>query len=98
VHGLSELGDVMATYRKHEFADEPVELDGNVFESCTFRRCHLIYRGSTPPGLNHCTFDACLWEFDDAAARTVAFLRGLYYGMGEAGRQLVNDTLHRPPA
>jgi hypothetical protein len=87
----------MATYKDHQFSNEPVELDGNKFEGCTFAKCKLVYRGSTPPGLSRCRFDDCSWEFDDAAGRTVAFLRGLYHGMGDAGRRLVEETFRLPP-
>jgi hypothetical protein len=87
----------MATYKDQQFSAEPIELDGNLFERCTFSRCRLVYRGSVPPGMTGCRFDDCTWEFDDAAGRTVAFLRALYHGMGEAGRRLVEDTFKLPP-
>jgi hypothetical protein len=87
----------MATYKDQQFSGEPVEMDGSTFEGCTFTKCNLIYRGSTPPGLSGCRFEDCAWEFDDAAGRTIAFLRGLYHGMGDAGRRLVEDTFRLPP-
>ena len=62
------------------FEDSDVELDGNVFERCTFLRCRMIYRGGDFPSLTNNNFDASSLFLDDAAARTITFLGKLYHG------------------
>jgi len=83
----------MPTHDSEDFEGRTLELDGNEYFNCTFIRCRLVYRGGRPPTLQTCRFDRCSWEFEDAAGRTLEFLRGLYHGMHAAGRELVEKTL-----
>ena len=83
----------MPTHDSEDFTSRVIELDGNEYANCTFTNCRLVYRGGPVPGLVTCRFDRCAWEFQDAAARTVEFLRGLYHGMSAAGRELVDRTI-----
>ncbi|MCH9053057.1 MAG: hypothetical protein IIA72_18680 [Proteobacteria bacterium] len=63
-------------YRDDTFTGE-VELDGNEFDNCKFSGASLIYRGGTPPSLNGCHFTNIRFEFQGAAANTVAFLQAM---------------------
>jgi hypothetical protein len=72
------------------FNDATIKLDGNEYSNCNFTRCVLVYGGGELPTLNANTFTGSTWQFDDAAARTVSFLRGLYSG---GGKELVERTL-----
>jgi hypothetical protein len=83
----------MPTHDSEDFSGRLVELDGNAYHNCTFTTCRLRYRGGGVPTLQTCRFDRCSWEFEDAAGRTLEFLRGLYQGMSAAGRELVESTL-----
>ena len=67
-------------YEKAEFLDSRIELDENEFVDCKFLRCRLVYAGGTPPVLSGCSFTNTGFDFDGAATRTIAFLRGLYHG------------------
>lgn len=57
------------------FNHETVVLDGEAFADCEFRDCRLIYSGGETPSFKNCKFDACDWRMDDAAARTLAYLK-----------------------
>jgi hypothetical protein len=61
---------------------ETVALDGGVFEDCEFRQCRLVYAGGDVPTFTQCRFDTCEWKYDDAAARTLAYLK-LVWSLGD---------------
>jgi hypothetical protein len=83
----------MPIHDSEDFTGRVVELDGNEFHNCSFTKCRLVYRGGGVPALVTCQFDRCAWEFEDAAGRTLEFLRGIYHGMNAAGRELVERSL-----
>jgi hypothetical protein len=57
---------------------ETVNLDGETFVGCEFRACRLVYSGGATPSFTDCRFDDCEWKFEDAAARTLAHLKGVW--------------------
>jgi hypothetical protein len=60
------------------YSHETVTLDGETFTSCEFRDCRLVYAGGEPPVFSGCKFVDCDWKQDDAAARTLAYLKVLW--------------------
>jgi hypothetical protein len=68
-------------------------IDGNQYNECRFDNCKLIYRGGELPRISGCHFENCQWQFEEAAERTLVFMRQLYHGMGAGGAQLVEATL-----
>ena len=82
----------MATAEKQKYEDTTEGLDGNVYKACEFYRCRLVYRGGLPPAVSECRFTDCQWIFEDAADRTIAFMRAMYHGMDEGGRQIIDAT------
>lgn len=69
-----------------------VQLDNNSFTACTFDSCVLEFGGTGPVELNDCSFNNVQWVFTGAAQNTLNFLHGMYHGMGEGGRQIVETT------
>ena len=57
---------------------ETIALDGETFENCEFRDCRMVYAGGTPPVFTGCAFHGCDWRFDEAAGRTLAYLKLLW--------------------
>jgi hypothetical protein len=82
----------MATYQDQALGHQTVVLDGNEYIDCQFESCQLIYKGGELPRLNRCQFVRCSWHLEDAAQRTIRFLRSIYHS-GPGGRELVEDTL-----
>jgi hypothetical protein len=68
-------------------------IDGNQYNECQFHNCRLIYRGGEMPRISGCHFENCQWQFEEAAERTLIFMRQLYHGMGTGGAQLIEATL-----
>ena len=64
------------------FSHETVVLDGQEFSDCEFRDCRLVYSGGEVPNFADCRFHACEWKFEDAAVRTLAYLK-VMWGAGE---------------
>jgi hypothetical protein len=62
---------------KEVFKDMRVVLDGGHFENCMFDGCELVYGGGQLV-FNKNLVNECSFSFDDSAARTVNFLKGLY--------------------
>jgi hypothetical protein len=82
----------MATFQGQTIAHQSVALDGNEYVNCQFESCQMMYMGGELPKLSQCHFTRCSWHLEDAAQRTVRFLRGIYHS-GPGGRELVEDTL-----
>lgn len=78
-------------FDKKEFANEPINLNGNHFENCTFTKCEMIFTGVGPVGLVGCGFIECRWSFQGPASDTVAFMKALY-DMGGGGKALIEAT------
>lgn len=74
---------------KEIFEDKSILLDGEHFEACTFTRCKLIFEGGMPPVLVQNNFNECMWVFDGAALRTIAFMSALYRG---GAKELIEAT------
>lgn len=71
---------------------ETVAMDGETFSACEFRDCRLVYAGGEPPVFAGCTFVGCDWKYDEAAARTLAFLKVVWNVGGKAPVQaLIKD-------
>lgn len=75
------------------FNHETVALDGEQFSGCEFRGCRLVFRGGEPPRFDACTFDACDWRFEDAAANTLAHLQEVWAAGGKAQVQALIKTI-----
>jgi hypothetical protein len=63
------------------FNHETVALDGEEFSDCEFRSCRLVYSGGPLPKFSNCRFDEIEWKLDDAAQRTLAYMK-LMWGVG----------------
>ncbi|MBL8773024.1 MAG: hypothetical protein JNK30_16700 [Phenylobacterium sp.] len=71
---------------------ETVLMDGETFSDCEFRDCRLVYGGGEPPAFAGCSFVGCDWKYEDAAARTLAFLKLVWSVGGKAPVQaLIKD-------
>jgi len=89
----------MADYLGQDFNATTEQIDGNVYDQCKFVKCRLVYRGGVIPTFTRCNVEHCVWVWDDAALRTIGFLRGIYSGMGPNGRQVVDSVvaeIHTP--
>jgi hypothetical protein len=84
----------MSHHDGETFEDQAEVVDGREFHHCTFNRCQLTYNGGVPPTFVGCSFADCTWLFDGPAGRTVEFLRAMYHGMGDGGRDLIEQTLN----
>ncbi len=80
-------------FTAQNFADTEEVLDDNVYSGCKFDRCKMIYRGGGIPTIADCHFENCSWQFEEAAERTVFFMKLLYHGMGENGPKLVESAI-----
>jgi hypothetical protein len=80
------------------FSGGSIELDGQVYDNCTFIRCELVYRGGgDPPLFGQCFFDSCEWRLDGAAFRTHAFFGILYQnGLGEIVDRFIEEIRRIP--
>jgi len=76
----------------NSYENVQVKLDNNEFVACHFKNCRLEFGGTGPVSMSNCNFDNISWEFSGPAENTLRFLKGLYHGMGEGGRQLVEAT------
>jgi hypothetical protein len=74
------------------YSHETVVLDGETFTSCEFRDCRMVYAGGEPPAFRDCKFVDCEWKQDEAAARTLAYLKVLWNAGGKPTVQaLIKD-------
>jgi len=71
----------MATHAAKAFTDQILQVDGQRFVDCKFKKVLLVYSGGAVPHFESCNFETCQWEMRGAALRTVDFL-GYLYGAG----------------
>ena len=83
----------MADYLGKDFVNATEVMDGNTYTQCTFNDCRLVFRGGEIPIFAGCRLDRCIWLWEDAALRTIGFLRGIYSGMGVGGKQMVEEVV-----
>jgi hypothetical protein len=84
---------VMAEYLGKDFAKTDVVLDGNSYMQCSFTECNMVYRGGQIPQIRGCRIERCRWIWEEGAIRTIQFLKGIYSGLGQGGRELVDDVV-----
>jgi hypothetical protein len=72
---------------------ETVVLDGESFSDCDFRECRMVYAGGEPPRFEDCRFSECEWKFEDAAARTLAYMKLVWSAGGKAPIQGLIKTI-----
>jgi hypothetical protein len=75
------------------FNHETVALDDEHFTDCEFRGCRMVYRGGEPPVFEDCRFDDCDWRFEDAAARTLTYMKAVWAAGGKAQVQALIKTI-----
>src|SRR6266481_5802800 len=83
-------------YEQTTFENATLVLDDNEFKACDFRNCTLIYRGG-PYLLQQCSWAKGTLQFEDAAHRTLEFLRFLYglYPDGPSSLESLFDTIRQ---
>ncbi len=85
----------MAKRIAERLEQQRIVLDEDEFFECVFSRCEIVFRGGEKAYLVGCRFeDQCSFHFEEAALRTLAFLRGMYHQMGPAGLRLVENTFN----
>jgi hypothetical protein len=67
----------MVLHDKEVFKDTRVVLDGGHFVNCMFTNCEIVYGGGQM-GFEKNLLSGCRFSFDEAAARTVEFMKGMY--------------------
>jgi hypothetical protein len=72
------------------FTHETVQLDGEQFADCEFIKCRLVYSGGAVPKLKDCRFDDCDWKFEDAAGRTLEYMKVVW---GAGAKPLVQGLI-----
>lgn len=70
----------MTTFQNQAFRDETVEVDGNIYEGCTFTNSSLVYMGGDLPSFNRCEFEGVNIQLQGGAYMTLKYLTGLYHG------------------
>jgi hypothetical protein len=66
------------------FNHETVVLDGEYFSDCEFQDCRMVYNGGEVPVFEGCRFNGCEWKFEDAAGRTLAYMKVVWGAGGKA--------------
>jgi len=82
----------MNKFEGSTFDGGTVTLDNNNFNKCKFRNCIIQYGGAGPVGLSNCEFSNVKWVFHGAANNTLNFMQAMYTGMGEGGKQIIEQT------
>jgi hypothetical protein len=93
VNGSKET-NAMPSFKEQKIANETVVLDGTDFSWCQFEDCRMVYCGGELPRLQHCHFVRCSWHLEEAAQRSMYFLKSIYHS-GPGGKDLVEQTLRQ---
>jgi len=79
----------MADFTHRTFVGEEIDLDGNTFTGCVFRRCIIRFSARATVSMSDCKFHDCTLTVGGPAALTLDYLRAVYHGLGEWGRKSV---------
>jgi len=71
------------------FTQETVQLDGESFADCEFKKCRMVYAGGENPTFINCRFEDCDWRFEGAAGRTLEHLKAVWGAGAKARVQLL---------
>lgn len=85
----------MTDYEGQTFTNEQIHLDGNSYTNCYFENCNLIYSGGELPNLVGNELVQTTMSFGESASRTIQFMRAIYHGFGETGRELIDNTFEQ---
>jgi hypothetical protein len=66
------------------FTHETIQLDGEHFADCEFKKCRMVYAGGPAPTFRDCRFDDCEWKFEGPAEQTLAHLKAVWNAGGKA--------------
>lgn len=83
----------MAELKNQTFSDQTVDMDGNTYDGCKFERCVLRYSGNRSVQLNGCRFEGCTLSLDGAAANTIGYLAAIHQGLGDWGKNNVENLI-----
>jgi len=72
----------MDLMRDKTLRNETIVLDDAKFVGCHFINCQIRYSGGEV-NLDHTTMENCTWDFQGAALRTTALLRGFGILVGD---------------
>jgi hypothetical protein len=72
-----------------------VKLDNSEFIDCSFTDCIMEYSGIGPVSMSHCEFKNVQWVFTGPAQNTLQFMHAMYHGMGDGGKQLIEQTFEK---
>lgn len=82
----------MGSIKGARFESGTVVVDGNRYEECTFLNCFIQFDGGELPSFIGCTFDSCQLGLGASASNAVMYLRAIYHGLGDWGKNSV-ETL-----
>jgi len=91
--GPYSRSDIRARFFDQTFSEGTVDIDGNAYQRCTFKRCTIRYHGSGPTHFDGCTFVECSLALAGLAAATTDLLRTLHQDHGKGGRRVVESVL-----
>ena len=77
------------------YNDEFVVVDFKSFHECNFKYCTLIYLGSEKVGFQKCNFYNVNWTFAEYALNTIEFMRAIYNGTGNTGKEMIEGTFDK---
>jgi hypothetical protein len=85
------------TYPNKAFDHETINIDGNVYEHCTFNECVFVYHGGKSPTFLDCAIVNPTFGFEGAAKETLMFLKSLTQaGFGDTVARVIADVLGMP--
>ncbi|MBU4234465.1 MAG: pentapeptide repeat-containing protein [Desulfobacterales bacterium] len=77
---------------RNTYENITVQLENSEFIECRFINCTLMYSGLGPVSMQGCSFNKVNWVFTGPAQNTLQFMRAIYQGAGEGGKQLIEKT------
>lgn len=84
-------------FKDTSFKNQPLQLDGNEYLSCSFESCSLTFRGEESTTLDSCSFVDVDFNFEGPAKATLDFLESLYQaGLESMVDEIVNNIRSGP--
>ena len=85
-------------FENQNFEGKVIQLDGNSFYKCRFKRCVLLYHGYLNVFLSEPVMEECQFELQGPARQVIEFLANSYGGGLKDAIERLFQAIRRGPA
>jgi len=83
--------DGIPSIKEKYFINDVVKIDSSSYLSCVFKETEIVFCAEGIISLDSCEFHNCIWTFNEAAKRTLDFMKAIHNGIAGDGKIIVEN-------